>query len=63
MAVRVQGRSACIAAAMQAIGERLRLELDAIARPMPERLTVLLQQLAQSEGPTSPDGPSPEDSR
>jgi hypothetical protein len=56
--MREQDELACIAAIVQAIGQRLRHEYDALAQPMPERLAVLLQQLAQREEPTSPGGPN-----
>jgi Anti-sigma factor NepR len=47
----VQDISACMAAIIQAIGQRLRQQYDVHAQPMPERLTVLLRQLAQKEEP------------
>jgi hypothetical protein len=50
-------KSACMAAIVQAIGQRLRHQYGALAQPMPERLTVLLRQLAQRDEPDSADGP------
>src|SRR5437867_8582665 len=58
--MRGQDERACIAAIVQAIGQRFRHEYDALAQPMPERLTIRLGQLAQREESASPGGPNPE---
>jgi hypothetical protein len=53
--MRREDMSACIAAIIQVIGQRLRQQYDVHAQPMPERLTVLLRRLAQDKEPMSPD--------